>query len=57
LISFVHNLVTQGFLKAKQSTLMMQATSPAGFRHRLQTFLPQPSTKVLDALAAKTLLP
>ncbi|MDO8306149.1 TIGR00730 family Rossman fold protein [Herminiimonas sp.] len=57
LISFVHNLVTQGFLKPNQATLMMHETSPAGLLHRLQTFIPQPGTKVLDALAAKTLLP
>ncbi len=57
LIGFVHNLVTQGFLKANQAALMMHETSPASLLHRLQTFIPQPSTKVLDALAAKTLLP
>jgi hypothetical protein len=36
---------------------MMHEINAADLLHRLQTFVPQPSTKVLDALAAKTLLP
>lgn len=57
LIAFVQNLVTQGFVKANQAALMMHEKNASDLLHRLQTFVPQPSTKLLDALAAKTLLP
>jgi hypothetical protein len=36
---------------------MMHETNAIALLMRLQNFVPQPSTKVLDALAAKTLLP
>lgn len=57
LIDFLQNQVVQGFVKANQADLMMHETNAADLLRRLQTFVPQPSTKVLDALAAKTLLP
>jgi uncharacterized protein (TIGR00730 family) len=57
LISFLQNQVTHGFVKANQAELMMYERSVPDLLHRLQNFVPQPSTKVLDALAAKTLLP
>ncbi len=57
LIAFLQNQVAQGFVKANQAALMMHEKSASGLLHRLQTFIPQASTKVLDALAAKTLLP
>lgn len=57
LIAFLHNLVAQGFVKANQAALMMHENNPSDLLQRLQTFVPQPSTKLLDALAAKTLLP
>ena len=57
LIAFLQNQVAQGFVKANQADLMMHETNAADLLRRLQTFVPQPSTKVLDALAAKTLLP
>ncbi|MFJ7565919.1 TIGR00730 family Rossman fold protein [Herminiimonas sp. NPDC097707] len=57
LIAFVQNQVTQGFVKANQAALMMHEKNASDLLHKLQTFIPQPSTKVLDALAAKTLLP
>lgn len=56
LIAFLQNQVAQGFVKANQAALMMHEKSASDLLHRLQTFIPQPSTKVLDALAAKTLL-
>ncbi|CAL61407.1 putative lysine decarboxylase [Herminiimonas arsenicoxydans] len=56
LIAFLQNQVAQGFVKANQAALMMHEKSASELLHRLQTFIPQPSTKVLDALAAKTLL-
>ncbi|RBA24086.1 TIGR00730 family Rossman fold protein [Herminiimonas fonticola] len=57
LIAFLQNQVAQGFVKANQADLMMHEANAADLLRRLQTFVPQPSTKVLDALAAKTLLP
>ncbi|WP_353153825.1 TIGR00730 family Rossman fold protein [Herminiimonas fonticola] len=57
LIAFLQNQVAQGFVKANQAALMMHEKNASDLLHRLQTFIPQPSTKVLDALAAKTLLP
>ncbi|RQO36565.1 TIGR00730 family Rossman fold protein [Herminiimonas sp. KBW02] len=57
LIAFLQNQVAQGFVKDNQASLMMHETTPLALMIRLQTFVPQPSTKVLDALAAKTLLP
>ncbi len=57
LIAFLQNQVAQGFVKANQADLMMHETNAADLLRRVQTFVPQPSTKVLDALAAKTLLP
>jgi len=35
----------------------MHEENTSALLQRLQNFVPQPSTKVLDALAAKTLLP
>lgn len=57
LIDFLQNQVTQGFVKEDQAALMMHENSVPDLLRRLQNFIPQPSTKVLDALAAKTLLP
>lgn len=57
LIAFLQNQVAQGFVKANQAELMMHDTNAADLMRRLQIFVPQPSSKVLDALAAKTLLP
>lgn len=57
LIAFLQNQVAQGFVKANQAALMMHEKNASDLLHRLQTFIPQPSTKVLDALAAKMLLP
>ncbi|WP_076590967.1 LOG family protein [Herminiimonas arsenitoxidans] len=57
LIAFLQNQVAQGFVKANQAELMMHEKNASELLYRLQNFVPQPSTKVLDALAAKTLLP
>ena len=57
LITFLQNQVEQGFVKPNQAELMMHENNAADLMRRLQTFVPQPSSKVLDALAAKTLLP
>lgn len=57
LINFMQTLVTQGFVKAEQAALMMHEKNADALLRRLQTFVPRPSTKVLDALAAQTLLP
>lgn len=57
LIAFLQNQVAQGFVKDNQAALMMHETTALALLMRLQNFVPQPSTKVLDALAAKTLLP
>lgn len=57
LVAFLQNQVTQGFVKDNQAALMMHETTAHSLLMRLQNFVPQPSTKVLDALAAKTLLP
>ncbi len=57
LIAFLQNQVAQGFVKDNQASLMMHEITARALLIRLQTFVPQPSTKVLDALAAKTLLP
>jgi len=57
LIAFLQNQVAQGFVKANQAELMMHEENTSALLQRLQNFVPQPSTKVLDALAAKTLLP
>lgn len=57
LVAFLQNQVAQGFVKANQAALMMHENTALALLIRLQTFVPQPSTKVLDALAAKTLLP
>ncbi len=57
LIAFLQNQVAQGFVKDNQAALMMHETTAPSLLMRLQNFVPQPSTKVLDALAAKTLLP
>jgi uncharacterized protein (TIGR00730 family) len=56
LIDFLQSMVNQGFVKANQAALMMHEPNAADLLLRLQTFVPQPSTKVLDAIAAKTLL-
>jgi uncharacterized protein (TIGR00730 family) len=57
LVAFLQNQVAQGFVKDNQAALMMHENTALALLIRLQTFVPQPSTKVLDALAAKTLLP
>jgi uncharacterized protein (TIGR00730 family) len=57
LVAFLQNQVAQGFVKDNQAALMMHETNAIALLMRLQNFVPQPSTKVLDALAAKTLLP
>jgi uncharacterized protein (TIGR00730 family) len=57
LIDFMQTLVAQGFVKPDQAALMMHEKNASALLQRLQTFVPTPSTKVLDALTAHTLLP
>lgn len=57
LIAFLQNLVTQGFVKSEQAALLMHEADSATLLDRLQSFTPSPSTKILDALAANSLLP
>lgn len=57
LIAFLQNQVAQGFVKTNQAELMMHEKNVADLMRRLKNFVPQESTKVLDALAANTLLP
>lgn len=57
LIAFLQNLVTQGFVKSEQAALLMHDADADILLDRLQRFRPAPSTKILDALAANSLLP
>tara|TARA_R110001599_G_scaffold159052_1_gene345990 strand:- start:9969 stop:10565 length:597 start_codon:yes stop_codon:yes gene_type:complete len=57
LIAFLQNLVKQGFVKSEQAALLMHESDSATLLDRLQSFAPTPSTKILDALAARSLLP
>lgn len=57
LIAFLQNLVNQGFVKSEQAALLMHEADAPTLLHRLQSFTPTPSTKILDALAANSLLP
>ena len=57
LIAFLQKLVTQGFVKAEQAALLLHKSSAPALLQCLQNFVPTPSSKILDALAAKNLLP
>lgn len=57
LIAFVQRLVKQGFVKSEQAALLMHEADPTTLLDRVQSFTPTPSTKILDALTANSLLP
>ncbi|GGC04557.1 putative cytokinin riboside 5'-monophosphate phosphoribohydrolase [Oxalicibacterium flavum] len=57
LICFLQNLVDTGFVKAEQAALMMHEDNADALLQRLQTWVPQKSTKLRDALAAQALFP
>jgi len=57
LIGFLQNLVDNGFVKAEQAALMMHEENAETLLQRLQTWVPQKSTKLRDALAAQSLFP
>lgn len=57
LIGFLQNLVDSGFVKAEQAALMMHESEPATLLTRLDTWVPQKSTKLRDALAAQAIFP
>lgn len=56
LIAFMQTQVTQGFVKAGQAALLLHQTTAPALLERMQNFIPQPSSKVLDALSAQQLL-
>ena len=57
LITFVEQMVTERFLTAEQSRLMMHENEPAALLDRFRQFRPSYSSKWLDREAAKNLLP
>jgi len=57
LISFVDHLVSQGFVRADQSGLMMHEADPTALIRRFQNFQPNYKTKWADHEAAKKILP
>jgi uncharacterized protein (TIGR00730 family) len=56
LIAFLQMQVTQGFVKASQAALLLHETTAPALLKSLRTFVPQQSSKLLDALAAQQLL-
>jgi uncharacterized protein (TIGR00730 family) len=56
LIAFLQMQVTQGFVKASQAALLLHEATAPSLLDSLQTFVPQQSSKLLDALAARQLL-
>jgi uncharacterized protein (TIGR00730 family) len=56
LIAFLQMQVKQGFVKANQAALLLHETTASSLLDSLQAFVPQQSSKLLDALAARQLL-
>ena len=56
LIAFLQMQVTQGFVKPNQAALLLHEATAPSLLDSLQTFVPQQSSKLLDALAARQLL-
>jgi uncharacterized protein (TIGR00730 family) len=57
LLAFLRQLVAQGFVKPEQAALLLHENEANALLHRLQSFTPTSSTKILDALTASELLP
>jgi hypothetical protein len=56
LIAFLQMQVAQGFVKANQASLLLHERTASSLLDSLQSFVPQQSSKLLDALAAQRLL-
>jgi uncharacterized protein (TIGR00730 family) len=56
LIGFMQTQVTEGFVKANQAALLLHETTAPALLTSLRNFVPQQSSKLLDALAAQQLL-
>jgi uncharacterized protein (TIGR00730 family) len=57
LIVFMEHLVTQGFLKTKQASLLMHDADASRLLERFESFVPDPNSKLLNKKIAKRLMP
>ena len=57
LISFMHHLVTQGFLKPEHASLLIADADAPMLLHRLKSFRSDYHDKLLSPVTAQTLLP
>lgn len=53
LISFLHHVVDQGFLRPGQMSMLLHESDPAALLERLKAFQPRPVEKVLDRETAR----